>query len=57
MYDYQGQINKKYSTKFRIPVEYYSQLMAVAYGASAKEAGLDGNIVRAAKLEELAAKK
>ncbi len=36
---YQGQINKKYGTKFKIPVVYYSQLMAVAYGATAKEAG------------------
>jgi heterodisulfide reductase subunit B len=54
---YQGQINKKYGTKFKIPVMYYSQLMAVAYGASAKEAGLDGNIIRATKLEEIAAKK
>lgn len=53
---YQSQINKKYGTKFNIPVTYYSQLMAVAYGASAKEAGLDGNIVRATKLEEIAAK-
>ncbi len=48
---------KKYGTKFKIPVLYYPQLMAVAYGASAKEAGLDGNIVRATKLEEIAAKK
>ena len=54
---YQGQINKKYGTKFKIPVVYYSQLMAVAYGANSKEAGLDGNIVRATKLEEIAAKK
>ena len=53
---YQDQINKRYNTKFKIPVTYYSQLMAVAYGASAKEAGLDGNIVRATKLEEIAAK-
>ncbi len=53
----QGQINKKYGTKFNIPVVYYSQLMAVAYGANAKEAGLDGNIVRATRLEEIAAKK
>ena len=53
---YQGQINKKYGTKFNIPVLYYSQLMAVAYGASAKEAGLNGNIVRATRLEEIAAK-
>jgi heterodisulfide reductase subunit B len=54
---YQDMINKKYSTKFKIPVVYYSQLMAVAYGGSARDAGLDGNIVRATKLEEIAAKK
>jgi len=54
---YQDQINKKYNTKFKIPVLYYSQLMAVAYGADAKGAGLDGNIVRATKLEEIAARK
>jgi heterodisulfide reductase subunit B len=52
---YQGQINKKYGTKFNIPVTYYSQLMAVAYGASAGEAGLDGNIVRAIRLKDVAA--
>lgn len=53
---YQGMINKKFNTKFNIPVTYYSQLMAVAYGGSAKEAGLDGNVVRATKLEQIAAK-
>lgn len=37
-------------------VVYYSQLMAVAYGANATDAGLDGNIIRAIKLEEIAAK-
>jgi hypothetical protein len=30
--------------------------MTVVHGGSAKEAGLDGNIVRAAKLEEVAAR-
>ena len=54
---YQCQINKKYGTKFKIPVLYYSQLMTVAYGGNAKEAGLDGIIIRATKLEEIAAKK
>ncbi len=53
---YQGQINKKHGTKFNIPVTYYSQLMTVAYGGTAKEAGLDGNIVRAIQLEEIAAR-
>jgi heterodisulfide reductase subunit B2 len=30
--------------------------MTVAYGGSAREAGLDGNVIRATKLGELAAK-
>ncbi len=54
---YQGQINKKYRTKFEMPVVYYSQLMGVAYGKSAKQVGLDGQVIRARKLEELADKK
>lgn len=53
---YQGQINKRYGTKFDIPVTYYSQLMTVAYGGSAKDAGLDGQVIRATRLEEIAAK-
>ena len=54
---YQGKINKRCGTKFNIPVLYYSQLMAVAYGASAEDTGLNGNIVCATKLEEIAAEK
>jgi heterodisulfide reductase subunit B len=53
---YQGQINKRYGTKFDIPVMYYSQLMVVAYGGSAKEAALNGQVIRARRLEEIAAK-
>jgi heterodisulfide reductase subunit B len=54
---YQGAINKKYGKKFNIPVMYYSQLMTVAYGGSAKDAGLDGQMIRATRLEEIAAKR
>ncbi|MCX7891160.1 MAG: CoB--CoM heterodisulfide reductase iron-sulfur subunit B family protein [Burkholderiales bacterium] len=53
---YQADVNRKYGTKFNMPVTYYSQLMTVAYGGSAKEAALDGQIIRATKLEEIAAK-
>lgn len=53
---YQDQINSTYGTKFNIPVTYYSTLMAVAYGKTAKEAALEGQIIRAKKLEEIAAK-
>jgi len=53
---YQDQINAKYGTKFNIPVVYYSQLMSVAYGGSAKDAGLDGQVIKAKKLEDIAKK-
>jgi heterodisulfide reductase subunit B len=53
---YQDQINKTYGTNFHIPVTYYSTLMSVAYGKNAKEAGLDGQIIRAKRLEEIAGK-
>jgi len=51
---YQDQINQKYGTKFNMPSVYYSTLMSVAYGKSAKEAALEGQVVRAKKLEEIA---
>jgi heterodisulfide reductase subunit B len=53
---YQDQINAKYGTKFKMPVVYYSTLMSVAYGKSAKEAGLDGQIIRTKQLEDIASK-
>lgn len=53
---YQDQINKHYGTNFKMPVTYYSQLLTVAYGGTAKEAGLDGQVIRASKLEEITAR-
>lgn len=53
---FQEQINKKYATVFHIPVVCYSQLMLVAYGGSVKESGLNGQIIRANKLEDIAKK-
>ena len=52
---YQEQINKKYGTKFNMPSVYYSTIMSVAYGKSAKDAALDGQIIKAKKLETIAA--
>ena len=51
---YQDFINQRYGTKFNMPVVYYSTLMAVAYGKSGKEAGLDGQVIRAKKLDDIA---
>ncbi|MEW5944289.1 MAG: CoB--CoM heterodisulfide reductase iron-sulfur subunit B family protein [Pseudomonadota bacterium] len=53
---YQGDVNKRYGTQFRMPVVYYSQLLTVAYGGSVGEAALDGQLIRAEKLEEIAAR-
>ena len=36
---YQSEINRRQGTKLDMPVTYYSQLMTVAYGGTAKEAG------------------
>ena len=53
---YQDDINATYGTKFKIPVVYYSTLMAVAYGRSAKDAALNAQIIPAKQLEALAGK-
>ncbi len=51
---YQGLINQRHGTNFNMPVVYYSTLMAVAYGKSASESGLDGQVIRAKQLDALA---
>jgi heterodisulfide reductase subunit B len=51
---YQSEINKRYGTKLNMPVTYYSQLMTVAYGGTAKQAGLDGHIIQPKKLQDIA---
>ncbi len=53
---YQDQINQTYGTKFKMPVVYYSTLMSVAYGRSGSDAGLNGQVIRAKQLEDIAAK-
>jgi heterodisulfide reductase subunit B len=53
---YQDEINAKFSSNFQMPVVYYSQLISVAYGRSASDAALDGQIIKAKQLEEIAAK-
>jgi heterodisulfide reductase subunit B len=53
---YQDQINEKYGTKLHMPVVYYSTLMTVAYGKNAKQAGLDGQVIAAKRLQEIAEK-
>ncbi len=50
---YQGAINKKFGTDFNIPVMFYSQLMAVAFGMEAnRDAALNHNMIPSEKLEK-----
>lgn len=52
---YQDAINKEYGTSFNIPVVFYSQLMAVAFGMDEKkDAALQRNTIRSDKLEKMA---
>ncbi|MCG8429406.1 MAG: CoB--CoM heterodisulfide reductase iron-sulfur subunit B family protein [Chromatiales bacterium] len=53
---YQDQINERFGSKFNMPVVYYSQLLDVAFGRSASDAALDGQIIKAKKLEDIAKK-
>nr|VFK27158.1 MAG: heterodisulfide reductase subunit B [Candidatus Kentron sp. MB]VFK75073.1 MAG: heterodisulfide reductase subunit B [Candidatus Kentron sp. MB] len=51
---YQGKINEQHNTDFNMPVVYYSTMMAVAFGKSAKESALNGQVIRAEKLDKIA---
>lgn len=53
---YQSEMNKKQGAKFANPVAYYSQLISIVYGGSAKEVMLDGHLIQRKKLKDIAAK-
>jgi heterodisulfide reductase subunit B len=54
---YQDAINKKFGTNYHIPVVFYSQLMAVAFGMDPhKDAALHQNTIRSDKLEQMGKK-
>jgi len=47
-------INEKFGTNYNIPVVFYSQLMAVAFGMDGTDAALHRNVIRSEKLEAMA---
>jgi heterodisulfide reductase subunit B len=51
---YQDEINERFGSKFNMPVVYYSQLISVAYGRNGKDSALDGQLIKAEKLEKIA---
>jgi heterodisulfide reductase subunit B len=42
---YQGMVNRKYKTKYNLPVLYFTQLIGIAFGIESKALGLDTAIV------------
>ncbi len=54
--DVPGSVNIAYGTKFDMPVVFYSQLMDVAFGCSASDAALDGQLIKSKELQAIADK-
>jgi len=52
---YQSEINKKQGTRFACQWCITRQLMSVAYGGSAKQAGLDGHVIQPKRLQDIGA--
>jgi hypothetical protein len=48
------EVYQKYKTNFKMPCVYYPTLMSVACGKNGREAGLDGHVIKAKQLEEIA---
>jgi heterodisulfide reductase subunit B len=42
---YQGRVNRKYKTNYKLPVLFFTQLMGIAFGMEEKDIGLKTNIV------------
>jgi heterodisulfide reductase subunit B len=47
---FQSQVNKKFKTKFNLPILFFTQLMGVALGLSDEELGLKTGIVSTEKV-------
>jgi heterodisulfide reductase subunit B len=53
---YPREINPKFGSNFAMPVVYYGQLISVAYDRRIEDSVLTDILVKARKLEEIAAK-
>ena len=51
-----GEISAKFGSNLDMPVVYYRQLTSVAYGRIVEDSALNGQLIEAKKLEEIAAK-
>jgi heterodisulfide reductase subunit B len=49
---YQGDVNKAFSTSFKVPMFYFTQLMGLAFGFSKKELGINQELISSKALLE-----
>lgn len=47
---YQGMVNRKFGTRYHLPIFYFPQLVGIALGFKAKELGIEKNITSSKKL-------
>jgi heterodisulfide reductase subunit B len=47
---YQGKVNARYKTNYKVPILYFTQLLGIALGFNLKELGLQRNIISVKKL-------
>jgi heterodisulfide reductase subunit B len=47
---YQGRVNQKFKTNYKMPVLFFTQLMGIAFGLGEKELGLKNSIVSPEKV-------
>ena len=47
---YQGRVNKKFKTNYKLPVLFFTQLMGIAFGLDEKDLGLKASIVPAERV-------
>jgi heterodisulfide reductase subunit B len=50
---YQELINKKYGTNYDMPVLYFTQVLGLAFGYTEKEMGIDTNLTKSIKLNQV----
>jgi heterodisulfide reductase subunit B len=49
---YQGRVNKKFKTSYKLPVLFFTQLMGIAFGLGEEDLGLKTNIVPVERILE-----
>lgn len=47
---YQGNVNKKFATSYKLPTFYFTQLMGVAFGFSRKELGINEELISSKRI-------